>query len=96
MSAWHQVGGRLARGSRKGRDKENVCVRVCGVQHPFTCHVVEPQKDLLSPSCVDAPEAPAHRSYCSSFKPGPQLHNTASVPGLTGPDRGTPGFSSPS
>lgn len=40
---------RWTRGSRKGRDKENLCVR--NVQRPFTCHLVEPQTDLLSPSC---------------------------------------------
>lgn len=60
------------------------------LQFPFTWHFVEPQTDLLSPSCSDAPEGPAHRSYCSSSWPSPQLNNAASVLWLNRSDRETP------
>lgn len=33
------------------RERENINVCVCNVQRPFTCHLVELQTDLLSPSC---------------------------------------------
>lgn len=58
-------------------------------QFQFTCHSVQPLMGLLSPSCWDAPEGPAHWLYCSYSWPGPQLNNTASVCWLNWSDRDT-------